>query len=192
MPQTASAEENTHVSPRRRHLTPSEANRLIQAAGQRGRCRLRDKVLVRMTYRHGLRASEAVNMRWDHINLDDGTIHIRRRKMGNHSTHTMDRDERRDLRTMFKSRSGAFVFESERGGPLSHDMLTRIVREAGELAKLPVPVHPHMLRHAAGYMLINDGVDLRLVQDFLGHKDIKMTAHYTALVPGRLAAVRVR
>jgi site-specific recombinase XerD len=49
-----------------------------------------------------------------------------------------------------------------------------------------------MLRHAAGYGLINDGVDLRLVQDFLGHKDIKMTAHYTALAPGRLAAVRVR
>lgn len=192
MSHITSAGENTHVSSRRRHLTPDEANRLIQAAAQRGRCRLRDKALVRMTYRHGLRATEAVNMRWDHINLDDRTIHIRRLKMGNDATHTMDRDELRDLRKLFKDRSGAFVFESERGGPLSHDMLTRIVREAGELAKLPVPVHPHMLRHAAGYMLINDGVDLRLVQDFLGHKDIKMTAHYTALAPGRLAAVRVR
>jgi site-specific recombinase XerD len=71
-------------------------------------------------------------------------------------------------------------------------MLARIVRETGELAKLPVPVHPHMLRHAAGYMLTNAGFDLRLVQDFLGHKDIRMTAHYTALAPARLAAVRVR
>jgi integrase len=67
-----------------------------------------------------------------------------------------------------------------------------LVREAGRLAKLDVEAHPHMLRHAAGYMLANEGTDTRLIQDFLGHRDIRHTAHYTAISPKRLAAVRVR
>jgi type 1 fimbriae regulatory protein FimB len=66
------------------------------------------------------------------------------------------------------------------------------VAEAGKVAKLAVPAHPHMLRHAAGYALINDEVDVRLVQEFLGHRAPSMTMHYTAISPKRLAAVRVR
>jgi type 1 fimbriae regulatory protein FimB len=67
-----------------------------------------------------------------------------------------------------------------------------IVREAGEAAGLGVAVHPHMLRHGAGYALINDGIDVRLVQEFLGHASITSTAIYTAISPKRLAGVRVR
>jgi type 1 fimbriae regulatory protein FimB len=92
-------------------------------------------VLVRMTYRHGLRASEAVGMRWDHIDLDGGTIYVTRAKSGNASTHSMDADEVRDLRKLRKTSTGAFVFETERGGPLSVDTLQYIVREAGKAAK---------------------------------------------------------
>ena len=72
------------------------------------------------------------------------------------------------------------------------DALQYIVREAGRAARLDIEAHPHMLRHAAGYTLANEGVDTRLIQDFLGHADIRHTAHYTALSPRRLAAVRVR
>ena len=74
----------------------------------------------------------------------------------------------------------------------SSDALQYIVREAGTLAKLDVEAHPHMLRYAVGYMLANEGTDTRLIQDFLGHRDIRHTAHYTALSPKRLATVRVR
>jgi site-specific recombinase XerD len=88
--------------------------------------------------------------------------------------------------------TGVYVFETEGGGPPSVDALQYIVREAGRAARLDVEVHPHMLRHAAGYALANEGVDTRLIQDFLGHADIRHTAHYTALSPRRLAAVRVR
>ena len=126
----------------RRHLRPDEANRLMEAAGQRGRHPFRDTVLVRLVYRHGLRASEAVGMRWSQIDLDAGVIHI--------------------------------------------------VREAGKQAALAVDAHPHMLRHAAGYMLANAGTDTQLIQAFFGHRDIRHTAHYTAIAPKRLAGVRVR
>jgi integrase len=176
----------------RLHLRPDEANRLIAAAGKRGRYPFRDKVLVRMVYRHGLRAAEAISMRWDHVDLDGGTLQVHRAKGGALSTHSIDADELRDLRKLRKDTNSMFVFTTERGGPLSVDMLQYIVKQAGIDAKLDVPAHPHMLRHAAGYALINGGTDVRLVQDFLGHKSITSTALYTALSPKRLAAVRVR
>src|SRR4051812_31958561 len=105
----------------RRYLRPDEAHRLIEAAGQRGRYQFRDKVLVRLVYRHGLRAKEAVNMRWSQIDLEAGVIHIARLKGSNDSTHTLDRDELRDLRKLRQQVTGLYVFETERGGPLSVD-----------------------------------------------------------------------
>ena len=104
----------------------------------------------------------------------------------------MDRDELRDLRKLKKDSTSPYVFTTERGGPLIVDTLQYIVKAAGEAAGLDLEAHPHMLRHAAGYMLANGGVDTRLIQDYLGHKDIRHTAAYTALAPGRLAALRVR
>jgi integrase len=184
--------EKPKVAKGRLYLRPDEANRLIAAAGQRGRYPFRDKVLVRMAYRHGLRANEAVGMRWDALDLDGGHLQVQRAKGGNTSNHTLDRDELRDLRKLRKTSLGICVFETERGGPLSVDALQYICREAGKLAGLGDAVHPHQLRHAAGYALINGGTDVRLVQDFLGHKSITSTALYTALAPARLAAVRVR
>ena len=86
-----------------------------------------------------------------------------------------------------------YVFTTERGGPLSVRALQYIVAEAGKQAGLPEELsHPHALRHAAGYSLINSDVDVRLVQEFLGHKTPAMTMHYTAVSPKRLAALRVR
>ena len=67
-----------------------------------------------------------------------------------------------------------------------------IVRAAGETAGLGDFVHPHMLRHGAGYALINDGIDVRLVQEFLGHASITSTTMDGAISPKRLAGVRVR
>lgn len=176
----------------RKHLTPDEAGRLIQAAGQRGRYPFRDRVLVRLTYRHGMRACEAVSLRWSALNLDAGIIHVARVKGSNASTHSMDRDELRDLRKLRKDSTSPYVFVTERGGPLSCDALQYIVKLAGKAARLDIDAHPHMLRHAAGYMLANEGNDTRLIQDYLGHKDIRHTAVYTAIAPKRLAALRVR
>jgi integrase len=133
----------------RRYLQPDEAHRLIDAAGKRGRYPFRDRVLVRLVYRHGLRASEAVNMRWSQVDLDAGVLHVARVKGSIDSTHSLDRDELRDLRKRRQQVTGLYVFETERGGPLSVDALQYIMRQAGRLAKLDVEARPHMLRHAA-------------------------------------------
>ena len=55
----------------------------------------------------------------------------------------------------------------------------------GEAAKMPFPIHPHMLRHACGFKLANDGHDTRALQHYLGHKNIQHTVRYTELAPDR-------
>lgn len=183
-----------HVS-ERDYLTPAEANRLIDAAGKLGRNGLRDQVLLRLVYRHGLRATEARHVRWTHLDLDaarDKSIHIFRLKGSNDSIHLLDRDEVAGLRKLQHNSTSPFVFISERGGALSADMIARIVARAAGEARIGFHVHPHMLRHSAGHMLANAGTDTRLIQDFLGHRDIRNTVRYTRLAAARLRAVRVR
>src|SRR4051794_3290194 len=89
MPRVASSDKKPKVKDRK-YLRPDEARRLIEAASKRGRYPFRDQVLVRMVYRHGLRASEAVGMRWSQVDLDQGVIHIARVKGSNDSTHSLD------------------------------------------------------------------------------------------------------
>src|ERR1700722_19910908 len=182
---TTSDNEKPKVASRRRHLRPEEAAKLVAAAGKRGRYPERDKLLLRLAYQHGLRASEAVGLRWDSFDLDGGSLTITRAKGGRMSTHTVARDDLSALRKMRKETNGPWVFETERGGPLSVDAMQYIVREGGMLAELGDVLHPHMLRHGAGYALINDGVDVRLVQEFLWHASITSTAIYTAVSPKR-------
>jgi len=105
----------------RSYLRPDEANRLIEAAGKRGRHSFRDKVLVRLIYRHGLRASEATGLRWSQLDLENGVFHVVRLKGSRDGTHSMDRDELRDLRKLRQTVKGMYVFESERGGPATGD-----------------------------------------------------------------------
>lgn len=190
MSSTTSDDEKPKVVSRRRHLRPEEAQKLIAAAGKRGRYPDRD--LLRLAYRHGLRASEAVGLRWQAFELDGGSLTLTRAKGSRTSTHTVARDDLSALRKMRKATNSPWVFETERGGPLSVDAMQYIVRTAGEAAGMGDAIHPHMLRHGAGYALINDGVDVRLVQKFLGHASITSTAIYTAISPKRLASVRVR
>ena len=128
---------------------------------------MRDQCLLRLIYRHGLRASKARDARWTDFDLTPGsgpkTFHVRRLKGSVDSVHTLDRDEVSALRRLRADSTSPFVFVSERGGPLSPDMIARIVERAGEAAKLGFHVHPHMLRHATGYALANEGTDTRLI-----------------------------
>jgi type 1 fimbriae regulatory protein FimB len=192
MRQVASCTVNPHIATRD-YLRPEEVNAMINAAAKVGRNGLRDQVLLRMIYRHGLRVSEARDVRWTDLDLDHSrTLHVRRLKGSNDSTHSLDRDELSGLRKLRDASESPYVFTSERGGRISPDAVARIVQRAGELADLSFHVHPHMLRHSAGYMLANEGTDTRLIQDFLGHRNIQNTVRYTQLAAKRLAGVRVR
>jgi site-specific recombinase XerD len=77
------------------------------------------------------------------------------------------------------------VFVSERGAPFSTAGFARLFERAAETAGLEIKAHPHMLRHACGFKLANDGVDTRALQAYLGHKSIQHTVRYTELAPTR-------
>ena len=170
----------------REHLTPAEVEKLMAAAAS-GRYGHRDASLILIAYRHGLRVSELVSLRWDQVDLKSGLLHVSRLKNGTPSTHPLRGPELRALRRLQKAHDGpgAYVFVSERGGPMTASNVQKMLCRAGEVAKLGFPVHPHMLRHATGYKLANDGHDTRSIQHYLGHRNIQHTVRYTELAPTR-------
>ena len=186
--------EKPNVS-RRKYLSPDETRRVIDAAGRVGRQRDRDQLLLTMMFRHGLRVSEAVDLRWTDFDLEaarDRPFWVRRRKGSKTTTHTLEPDTVRLLVRAKRRADGIYVFRSERGGKLSTDLVRVICERAGRAAGFGFRVRPHMFRHAAGFMLAEEGTDTRLIQDFLGHRDIKSTVTYTETSQRRLAGVRVR
>lgn len=169
----------------REHLTPPEMERLLKAA-RANRYGSRDHALVLVSYTHGLRVSEAIAARWQDFDLRVGVFHVHRLKGSISGDHPLRGAEIRALRQLRRQgpASGEFVFASERGGRLSmrgvQKMIERLASRAG-LGELHV--HPHMMRHSCGYYLADRGVDLRVIQQYLGHKNIRHTVRYTALSP---------
>jgi type 1 fimbriae regulatory protein FimE len=170
----------------REHLTQQEVDRLIKAAGRLGRYGHRDATLILTAYRHGLRVSELVALRWDQIDLDQGLLHVSRLKNGVSSTHPLRGPEIRALRRLRREYAlSPDVFTTERRGAMTDSAIRKIIARAGDEAQLGFPVHPHMLRHACGFKLANEGHDTRAIQHYLGHRNIQHTVRYTELAAER-------
>jgi integrase len=168
----------------REYLTLDEVEALMKAAGNVGRHPHRDRTLILTMFRHGLRVSEAVDLRWAQVNFKAGSIHINRLKNGKPATHFLEGDELRALRRLRREQTRSpFIFVTERGGPLTRSTVNKLITRAGEDAQFAFPAHPHMLRHACGYYLANKGIDTRTIQDYLGHVSITHTVRYTELSP---------
>ena len=170
----------------REYLTEAEVERLMNAA-KGNRWGHRDATMILVAYRHGPRASELVDLRWEQVDFRTANLHVRRVKQGTPSTHPILGDELRALRRLQREQDprAAFVFVSERGDPFSNAGFARMVERAGAEAKLAFKAHPHMLRHACGYALANKGHETRALQAYLGHKNIQHTVRYTELSPTR-------
>lgn len=107
-------------------------------------------------------------------------------KNGTPSVHPIRGAEIRALRRIKRDYPVTpYVFVTERKGPLTTSTVRKLVTRAGMKAKVGFPVHPHMLRHACGFKLANDGQDTRALQHYLGHKNIQHTVRYTELTSNR-------
>jgi type 1 fimbriae regulatory protein FimB/type 1 fimbriae regulatory protein FimE len=169
----------------REHLTPDEVERLVEAA-KGNRHGHRDATMILVAYRHGLRVSELVALEWTQIDFAGAVLHVRRAKRGTPSTHPIRGDELRMLRKLRRERaSGTYVFITERGAPFTGEGFARMLQRAATTAGLSIKTHPHMLRHACGYKLANEGHDTRSLQAWLGHRNIQHTVRYTELAPSR-------
>jgi integrase len=169
----------------REYLTPGEVAKLMEAA-RKNRHGHRDATMIMVAHRHGLRVSELIDLRWDQVDWTAATLHVRRAKNGLPSVHPIRGDELRALRRLHRdSPASPFIFVSERGVPFGTAGVARMLERAGQAAGLGFKVHPHMLRHACGFKLANDGHDTRSLQAYLGHRNIQHTVRYTDLAPER-------
>jgi type 1 fimbriae regulatory protein FimB len=173
----------------RNHLTGREVERLIEAM-KGGRNEARDRCLVLLMFRHGLRVSEACRLKLDQVDTESRVLHVARLKGGLSTTHPLRGDELRTISAWLKERArmkpvGKTFFVSEQRTPLHRSTVNLALRKYGAIASLPLLAQPHMLRHACGFALADQGAGTRLIQDYLGHRNIQHTVRYTATNPAR-------
>ncbi|MBF9182182.1 type 1 fimbria switch DNA invertase FimE [Klebsiella pneumoniae] len=180
---------------RRRFLTAKEVQAMMQAARQ-GPTGERDYCLILLAFRHGMRISELLDLHYHDLDLHEGRVNVRRLKNGFSTIHPLRFDEREAIERWSLVRAGwkaadktDALFISRRGTALSRQQAYRIIRSAGENAGTVTHTHPHMLRHAGGYELAERGTDTRLIQDYLGHRNIRHTVRYTASNAARFAGI---
>jgi type 1 fimbriae regulatory protein FimB len=173
----------------RKHLTALEVDKLMSAT-KGSRHEARDRCLLFMMFRHGLRASEACALRLDQVDIESRVLHVARLKKGLSTTHPLRAVELRVIKAWLAERVRIkppckTFFVSQKRQPLNRRTAWLTIRKYGDLAGLELPAHPHQLRHACGFALADQGADTRLIQDYLGHRDIRHTVIYTATNPAR-------
>jgi len=172
----------------REHLFPNEVEAMVRACRFHKRGHpvahiARDQLLITLMFHHGLRRTEACDLRWSQIDLERAQIHVERLKGSDSGVHPMDGTEIRLARAWRRAQGGdnSFVFTRVDGAPITGSGLYAVIANAGRRAKLDFPVHPHNLRHASGFHVLEGSGNLRLVQQWLGHRNIASTTVYAAL-----------
>jgi len=168
----------------RSHLTPIEVEKLLAATKGHSH-EARDRCLLLLMFRHGLRVSEACSLTLDQVDVESRVLHVQRLKKGLSTTQPLRVDELKAIKAWLVVRArmqpgNNVFFISARRSALSRKTAWLTIRRYGEKAGLPLPAHPHMLRHACGFALADQGADTRLIQDYLGHRNIQHTVRYTA------------
>jgi type 1 fimbriae regulatory protein FimB/type 1 fimbriae regulatory protein FimE len=170
-------------------LEPADVARLMAAAKKHSQYGDRDALIIHMLYKHGLRVSELVALRWEQFDFERRIFNVQRKKNGVNVPHPLD--DQAEIKALKRHRKqqlevgqdSPYVFLSHRGTPLSPRAVHQRIQVAGREAGLGPAIHPHMLRHSCGYGLISNGVELRIVQGFLGHRNIQNTTIYTSVQP---------
>jgi type 1 fimbriae regulatory protein FimE len=168
---------SANAGDKRAYLTEAEVERLIKVAEMP-----RDKAMILIGYRHGLRVSELVSLRWRQIDLDAGRIQVERLKDSESGIHPLSGREIRALRALRRAQpvGSAFVFLSYKGAPMTRQAFDKMLRATGARASLP-DVHPHLLRHGCGFRLVNLGLDTLSLAAYLGHKQVQNTKRYAKM-----------
>jgi integrase len=159
----------------REYLSPHEVDTIIATARQIGRHGHRNATMILMAYRHALRVSELVALRWQQVDLKAGLLYVNRLKNGVDATHPLFGPELRALRKLQRDYPDTpYVFVSERKSPLTTSNVRKIIALVGQVSTIELPLHPHMLRHSTGFKLANEGHDTRSIQHYMGHKNIPL------------------
>ncbi len=187
----ASLEETTNSTEQSKNfLTETELNALLQGASKT-RYSIRNQAIILVMFWHGLRVTELCNLNTADFDIKNGRLYVKRIKNGLSTTHPVRPEVMRILKRYLKKRKTSFkpLFINERGDQFTRYPINYMLERASKLSTLPFKVNPHMLRHGCGFALANRGLDTRLIQDYLGHRDITNTAVYTRTAARRFEEI---
>jgi integrase/recombinase XerD len=179
-----------------RVLTYAEVKRLLESVGDGDPIGLRDRALLEVMYGCGLRASEAVGLEVNEVDLRRGFVrpHGKGNKermvpLGREAAGAVTRYLRAGRGELVGSRHESRLFVNFRGGALTRQGLYKIIRRRARAVGLDGKMSPHTLRHSFATHLLSGGCDLRSVQEMLGHADVATTQLYTHLSGERIKEV---
>ena len=169
------------IEPRRQWLTEAEVEAIIRHAGSE-----RDRLMILMSYRHGLRVSELINLTWRQVDLDAARLQVIRAKGGEDGVHPLSGREIRALRSLRRHQpvGTRWTFVTSRGGPMTRNGFYKLLENTATRAGIP-DVHPYLLRHACGFKLVNQGMDTLSLAAYLGHANVQNTKRYARMDAAR-------
>lgn len=174
-------------------LTEAEIEAFLQAA-KKTRNGKRDYCLMLVVFRHGLRVSEAIDIRLRELDFSACCLNVRRLKGSRSGLQPIEGDEIRAIkawmhvRELHKMGGSDLLFLSEQG-KFTRQAINYLVKTIAKKAGFDFPVNPHMLRHSTGYALANKNTATRTIQELLGHAKIQNTERYVASNPERLRGI---
>ncbi|AOM40853.1 tyrosine-type DNA invertase [Xenorhabdus hominickii] len=190
---------------KRKYLTQPEIETLLNELENHAHAE-RNICMMFMGFIHGFRVSELLSLKISDVDLDSRSLQVQRLKNGFSTIHPLVAREVQLIRYWLAKRKNYlpknpldqktqiagepnWLFLSRGGQRMSRQQVYQIIRKTSQKAKLSICANPHMLRHACGYALADNGVDTRLIQDYLGHRNIRHTVRYTASNAGRFETI---
>ena len=174
------------------YLTMEEVEALLDQPDLTKKDGLRDKAMLEVMYASGLRVSELLNLKFSNVNISKGIITVvgkgskeRRVPIGEFALEYLCTylDE---VRYEDKKNKSNYIFLSKYGKPLSRQYFFKVIRKYAEMANIDKEISPHTLRHSFATHLLENGAQLRVVQEMLGHSDIATTQIYTTITQNRI------
>ncbi|MBO4630908.1 MAG: site-specific tyrosine recombinase XerD [Lentisphaeria bacterium] len=179
-------------------LNVAEVDALLNAFPVRAQDPLviRNRCILELLYSCGLRVSECVNLRFGSVRFDERTIRVlgkgskeRIVPMGEAAIRQLKRYMEKARPELAGDGAAPELFLSNHGKKLDRERVWMIVKDAARIAGIEKNIHPHTLRHSFASHLLENGADLRVIQEMLGHADISTTQIYTHVDENRLLGV---
>lgn len=146
----------------------------------------RDKAIIELFYASGLRLSELAGLKLEFLDADEGFVRVTGKgnktrivPVGRMALVAIENYLKNCRPNLVKGKTNSHIFISLRGGALSPERLREIVKICAKNAGISTKVYPHLLRHSFATHLLENGADLRIIQELLGHADISTTQIYT-------------
>lgn len=182
-------------------LTPEEMEALMHVYSNRGHdpLILRNRAILELLYSSGLRVSECANLKCGTVSFEEGLIRVfgkgskeRLVPVGNLALNSLRIYLEKGRPQLVKETDPGFMFLSIRGRMIDRERVWQVVKEAALQAGIKKNIHPHTLRHSFASHLLENGADLRVIQEMLGHADISTTQIYTHVNQKQLLSIHKR